>query len=63
MAIADVFDALTTVRPYKEAWTVEKAFEEIENGAGSHFAPYLVDYFFEIEAEIRRIKDTWDQQE
>ncbi|KWT85884.1 response regulator [Candidatus Magnetominusculus xianensis] len=63
VAIADVFDALTTVRPYKEAWPIDKAFEEIRNGAGSHFAPYLVDCFFDVEAEIRRLKDTWDQKE
>ncbi|WP_420267074.1 response regulator [Candidatus Magnetominusculus dajiuhuensis] len=63
VAIADVFDALTSVRPYKEAWPIDRAFEEIRNGAGSHFAPYLVDCFFEVEAEIRRLKDMWDQKE
>ncbi|QWR78475.1 HD-GYP domain-containing protein [Candidatus Magnetomonas plexicatena] len=63
VAIADVFDALTTVRPYKDAWPVDKAFEEIRDGAGSHFSPRLIECFFEAEAEIRRLKHTWDQKE
>lgn len=41
VAIADVFDALTSVRPYKRAWDVEEALEYIEANAGSHFDPAL----------------------
>lgn len=48
VAIADVFDALTSQRPYKQAWTVEKAFEEIRMGAGTHFDPALVALFERI---------------
>ncbi len=44
-AVADVFDALTTKRPYKDAWPVEKAIELLRDEAGKHFDPALVDAF------------------
>lgn len=43
VAIADVFDALTSVRPYKAAWSVEAAMEHIRSLSGKHFDPDLVD--------------------
>lgn len=55
VAIADVFDALTTVRPYKTAWPVEKALELIAAEAGQHFDPELSRLFLDAEAEVRRI--------
>jgi putative two-component system response regulator len=42
VAIADVFDALTTARPYKAAWTVDDALAHIETSAGQHFDPSLI---------------------
>ena len=42
VALADVFDALTSKRPYKEAWTVEAALDHIRQQAGKHFDPALV---------------------
>lgn len=45
-AVADVFDALTTKRPYKVAMPNEEAFEIIRKGRGSHFDAELVDHFF-----------------
>ena len=42
VAIADVFDALTSVRPYKKAWTPEEAIALIRQNAGAHFDPALV---------------------
>ncbi len=42
VALADVFDALTSVRPYKEAWSIDKALEYISNESGKHFDPDLV---------------------
>ncbi|MBU2977128.1 two-component system response regulator [Alteromonas sp. C1M14] len=42
VALADVFDALTSKRPYKEAWTVERSLEYIESQSGVHFDPALV---------------------
>lgn len=46
-AVADVFDALTHARPYKEAWSVDRAAAEMLKGRGSHFDPALVDLFLE----------------
>ena len=42
-AVADVFDALTSVRPYKKAWTVETAVDLIRENSGKHFDPALVE--------------------
>jgi len=42
VAIADVFDALTTARPYKAAWSVDDAVAHIEASAGRHFDPALI---------------------
>jgi HD-GYP domain-containing protein (c-di-GMP phosphodiesterase class II) len=44
-AVADVFDALTSKRVYKQAWTLEDAFAELERSAGSHLDPVLVSVF------------------
>jgi len=48
VALADVFDALTSVRPYKPAWTVEDALREMRKGSGSHFDPHLLGLFEQI---------------
>ena len=53
--LCDVFDALTSRRPYKKAWPVEEALEEIKRGSGSHFDPAIVDCFFRILPQIRKI--------
>ena len=55
MAIADVYDALISERPYKRAFTHEKASKIIEEGAGTHFDPVLVDVFLGIKSEFARI--------
>jgi putative two-component system response regulator len=55
-AIADVFDALTSKRPYKEPFSVEKSLAIIREGRGSHFDPDVVDAFFAIQDEILTIK-------
>lgn len=44
-ALADVFDALTSVRPYKKAWTIDAAVDLIKENRGKHFDPQLVDLF------------------
>jgi putative two-component system response regulator len=59
VAIADVFDALTSERPYKKAWTVEKAVSVIEQDAGTHFDPELVPVFKKILPEAIKIKDEY----
>ena len=43
LAVADVYDALTTERPYKKAWGVEEALAEIQKGAGNAFDPKVVE--------------------
>lgn len=47
-AVIDVYDALTSDRPYRSAWPVEKALEHIRQGSGSHFDPQVVDLFLKM---------------
>jgi response regulator RpfG family c-di-GMP phosphodiesterase len=54
-ALCDVFDALTSPRPYKEAWPFEQAVHEIQLGKGRHFDPRLVDAFVENLLTIEQI--------
>ncbi|MEJ2576803.1 MAG: response regulator [Gammaproteobacteria bacterium] len=56
VAVADVFDALTSRRPYKEAWPVETAVAELHRIAGSHLDPTLVNLFVSRLPEILDIK-------
>lgn len=55
-AIADVFDALTSERPYKKAWSEEEAFQYIEKEIGEYFDPKLASIFLENKREIIKIK-------
>ncbi len=57
VAIADVFDALTSKRPYKEPFSLEKSFRIIREGRAEHFDPDVVDAFFAAQDEILRIKE------
>lgn len=59
VAIADVFDALTSKRPYKEAWTVEQAMAFIESQSGIHFDPDLVVLMQQCLPSILYIKQRW----
>ena len=63
VAIADVFDALTMKRPYKEAWSIADSMAEIRRGAGQHFEPRLVELFEALLPELVRIKAEWDQSQ
>jgi len=45
VAVADVFDALTSHRPYKQAWSFERATQHILDGSGSHFDPFVCEAF------------------
>ena len=51
VAVADVFDALTHKRPYKEAWPVADAVDEIRRARGTQFDPVVVDAFLELDHE------------
>jgi putative two-component system response regulator len=63
VALADVFDALTMKRPYKEAWPLEKVLDTLREGSGKHFDPRLVDVFLAHLPEILEAKDYWTQTE
>ncbi|MEW6677098.1 MAG: two-component system response regulator [Pseudomonadota bacterium] len=56
VALADVFDALTSVRPYKPAWSVETAMDWIKSQRGKQFDPRLVDAFVSVLPEIMDFK-------
>lgn len=56
VAIADVFDALTSERPYKKAWPVEEAVVFLQQQAGSHFDPRLVDLFINALPEVLKVR-------
>ncbi|UCD37442.1 MAG: two-component system response regulator, partial [Fidelibacterota bacterium] len=56
--VADVFDALTTDRVYKQAWPLEKAYDHLREHSGSHFDPACVEAFFAVQSEIEDIQHT-----
>ncbi|GAA4029395.1 HD-GYP domain-containing protein [Actimicrobium antarcticum] len=55
IAVADVFDALTSARPYKPAWEIDRAVALIRDGSGSHFDPVCVDAFFQDWSSVMAI--------
>ncbi len=59
VAVADVFDALTTERPYKEAWSVEAAIELLQKESGKAFEPRLVEVFIENLPQVLDIKQKY----
>lgn len=59
VALADVFDALTSKRPYKEAWSLEAAMDYIHSQSGKHFDPNLVLLFDKHIEQILTIKHRW----
>ena len=63
VAVADVFDALTSVRPYKKAWSIEDACELLIEEKGKHFDPNLIDLFIENLDEMKSIKSRFIDEE
>ena len=59
VAVADVYDALTSPRPYKQAWPAERAFQYLAAQRGRHFDPRLVDAFISLRREITEIQSQW----
>jgi len=57
MAIVDVYDALVSERPYKKAFDHKRACEIIEESAGSHFDPILVEVFKKVADKFEIIKN------
>ena len=63
VAVADVFDALTSARPYKKAWSLEDACKLIKENSGTHFDPECVTAFFAVYDEILAIRDLYQDEE
>ena len=63
VALADVFDALTSARPYKQPWPTEKAVAHIVDNAGRHFDPELVACFRDVLPEVLEIMETLSEAE
>jgi putative two-component system response regulator len=61
VAVCDVFDALTTRRPYKDAWPVADAVAWMLNNAGRHFEPGLVEAFIGILPRILEVREQWQE--
>jgi two-component system response regulator RpfG len=62
VAVADVFDALVTQRPYKEAWSLDRAFEFLRSESGRHFDPECVNAFINVESQILNIVATFQDR-
>ncbi len=62
VAVADVFDALTSERPYKKAFDYEKSLRIITEGSGKHFDPDVIDAFLKAQDEIKRIYDHYNER-
>lgn len=58
-SVADVFDALTSLRPYKKPWPVDEAAAWIFSQSGTHFDPTVVDAFQRAMPEILRIRELY----
>lgn len=61
VAVADVFDALTSVRPYKEAWSNDRAFEFLQSMAGSKFDRDCVSALIDCRTEVESIQDRFKE--
>lgn len=61
VAIADVFDALTSKRPYKSGWSLIETCQRLRSEAGVHFDPELVEYFLAPEtfAQVEKVYREW----
>ncbi len=61
VAVADVFDALTSERPYKKAWEVEAAVDFLTSGAGTHFDPACVKAFLNAWDDVELIRNKYQE--
>ncbi|MEQ5807484.1 response regulator [Alteromonas sp. NFXS44] len=63
VAVADVFDALTSRRPYKEAWPVDKALDFMHSQSGIHFDPALIALLDQCLDDILEVKERWKDED
>jgi putative two-component system response regulator len=63
VAVADVFDALTSKRPYKDPWPLDRALARIADSAGNQLDPHMVARFLAIQPRILDIKASWEERE
>ena len=59
VAVADVFDALTSERPYKKAWSLDEAVENLKTGSGKHFDPQVVQAFLDSWGDVLAIREQY----
>ena len=57
VAVADVFDALTSSRPYKKAWEIDRAVDFMKENRGSHFDPTCIDAFLKNFEEVLAVRE------
>lgn len=63
VAVADVFDALTSERPYKKAWEIERAIQWLRENEGLHFDPVCVEAFLSRRSDFLEIKGSFQDAE
>jgi putative two-component system response regulator len=61
VAVADVFDALTSERPYKKAWEMEAAADFLRSGAGTHFDPACVKAFLSSWSDVQLVRSKYQE--
>jgi putative two-component system response regulator len=61
IAVADVFDALTSARPYKKAWTMEAAISYLKENSGKHFDPVCVEAFLKDWDQVLAIRERFNE--
>ncbi|MBF0137659.1 MAG: two-component system response regulator [Magnetococcales bacterium] len=62
-AVVDVFDALTSTRPYKAPWSLERTLAWMQSEKGRHFDPNLIDLFIQVLPEILEIHEQWKERD
>jgi putative two-component system response regulator len=63
VAVADVFDALSMKRPYKEPWPLERVISHLNEGSGKHFDPAVIAAFHQVLPTILQIQADWNDRE
>ena len=63
VAIADVFDALSMRRSYKEPWPMDRILAHMRDNSGSHFDPRLLQVFLDMMPTLMRLRDLWEKED